>query len=171
MHHTIDKTLKPCQELFSVPDTSVFSMTWDKSCRLWVPVSPSPTVDSNYQVLGHRLPLALNEQNTLSGVHPQVKITHCSITTSNEWTTKWSFRMACHLKHWSCDRPMIQWSTGVPALWWRHHVGTETARPQPRAQMCSSIWKEDSTHIKAQNEDSASIWMASTYLTHRNKQG
>lgn len=124
--------------------------------------------------------LWMNRVTTIPEVHPQVTIKLCCNTASNEWTTRGSCHLACHLKHWSCDLPSIQQSTPVPALGTRTpwllvsvFIGASNSRCQLRARARSSIWKQDSTQMEVLhviNTDTARIWMASTRLTHRNKQ-
>lgn len=60
----------------------VFSIPWDTSCLLWVRVSSSTTVDSNYEVLGRRLPL--NEQNDCHSGDPPSGEDYCHNAASNE---------------------------------------------------------------------------------------
>lgn len=106
-----------------------FGMAWDKSCLLWVPVSPSTSVDSNYRVLEHALPAALNKQITIVGIYPLAKIKHCCYTTtSNEWTLWVSCHPACHWKHWTCDLSFTESITQGPALWGKQNIGTGTQR-------------------------------------------
>lgn len=65
---------------------------------------------------------------TIEGIHPQVQIKHCCNTVSNEWTTRGSCHLPCHLQHWRCYISFTQQITQVPALWGKQHIGTTTPR-------------------------------------------
>lgn len=67
-------------------------MICDKLWLMWKKEKALTTVDSKDEVLGRRLPVALNEQD---GVHLQVKINHCCNTTGSGRTARGS----CHSKH------------------------------------------------------------------------
>lgn len=65
-------------------------MICDKLCLLWKEKQGLTTADANVEVLGHRLPVALTDQD---GVHPPVKVSPCCNTNGNERTTRGSHHL------------------------------------------------------------------------------